>query len=136
MPVNIPNRFFEVKYVSARVPGCENQSVLSLGANCQVFAYELLRENGLDVPNARSSELWADDSYSQKVSEFEPLDVMLYNNNPESYGAHVGVYIGNGEVLHLSLENGVPKIEGHEEMLRNPKYMFFIGAKRIIRSGT
>lgn len=135
MPIIIPNRFFEVKYISARIPGCENQSVLSLGANCQVFAYELLREYGLDVPNDRSSELWADESYSQKVSAVEPLDIMLYNNQPEAYGAHVGVYIGNGEVIHLSLENGVPKIEGHKEILRNPKYRFFIGAKRIIRLG-
>lgn len=113
------------------MPGSDNQSDLTFGANCQVFAYELLRVNGLNVPNDRSSELWADQNYSKEVTEFQPLDIMMYNNKPESYGAHVGVYVGDGMVLHLSLENGSPREEAHNDMLRNPKYACFIGAKRI-----
>ena len=135
MLLNIPERFFDVKYEGARIPGCDNQSNLWLGANCQVFAYELLRENGLDIPNDRSSELWSDESYSQKVNDYLPLDIFLYNSCPKSFGAHVGVYIGGGMVFHLSLDNGFPKKESHESMLKNPKYKSFIGAKRIFRGG-
>lgn len=113
------------------MPGCDNQSDLTPGANCLVFVCELLRANGLDVPNDRSSELWADENYSKTVTEFQPLDLMLYNNKSESYGALVGVYIGDGLVLHLSLENGIPRKEAHRDTARNHKYIYFIGAKRI-----
>jgi len=132
MQVKIPNSFQNVKYQSNRIPGVENQSDLSLGANCQVFAYELLKANGLNPSNDRSSELWADESYSKKVTKFEALDILLYSEKGESYGAHVGVYLGSGKIIHLSLENGIPQIIEHLEMLQNPKYRCFVGAKRIL----
>ena len=130
----IPEAFFDVSYKSARIPGVENQSDLSLGANCQIFAYALLKENGLHVPNDRSSELWSDTSYSEVVTDFRPLDLMLYNATSGSYGAHVGVYTGDGEVIHLSLQNGKPEIISHESLLLNEKYQWFVGAKRILRA--
>ncbi len=129
----IPEVFYTVEYKSARIPGIENQSDLSLGANCQVFAYALLQANGVYVPNDRSSELWSDTSYSKVVSDFEPLDLMLYSASGESYGAHVGVYIGEGKVLHLSLQNGKPQVLPHTQMLENEKYCCFVGAKRILK---
>jgi cell wall-associated NlpC family hydrolase len=130
--IKIPKTFFDVHYKSARVPGVENQSDLSFGANCQVFAYALLKENGLQVPNDRSSELWSDTSYSVVVNDFEPLDLMLYSASGDSYGAHVGVYIGNGEVLHLSFQNGKPEIISHKSLMMNEKYHCFVGAKRVL----
>jgi hypothetical protein len=133
--INIPKAFFDVHYKTARVPGVSNQSDLSLGANCQVFAYELLRVNGLTVPNVRSSELWGDTSYSKDVVDFEPLDLMLYSADGKSYGAHVGVYIGNGELIHLSLQNSKPEIIAHCLMQKNDKYKYFVGAKRMLTSG-
>ena len=42
--IKIPKAFLDVQYKSARIPGVENQSDLSLGANCQVFAYVILKE--------------------------------------------------------------------------------------------
>ena len=122
--MDIPDRFKNVKYVASCSPGSKDDSDLTLGANCQVFAYNLLRDFGLNPPNYRSSELWGD-------SEFKPLDIMMYNDTTDSYGAHVGVYVGNGLVYHLSLSNGVPKFERHLDLLQQSKYRFFIGAKRI-----
>ena len=55
--VKIPTELFQVEYKSHRIPGIDHQSDLSLGANCQLFAYELLRVNGLVAKNDRSSEL-------------------------------------------------------------------------------
>lgn len=130
--VNIPQYFFAVNYQVERIPGVNNQSDLSLGANCQVFAYELLRVNGLAVANDRSSELWGDECYSKRVTEFEPLDLMLYSPNGEAFGAHVGVYIGDGNIIHLSLQNGQSEIIPHLRMLDNIKYSSFVGAKRIL----
>ncbi|ELA7318098.1 hydrolase [Vibrio alginolyticus] len=135
MEMDIPDRFKNVRYVSSRIPGCKDDSDLTLGANCQVFAYNLLRDFGLNPPNYRSSVLWDDSEFSEVVTEFKPLDIMMYNDSTDSYGAHVGVYAGNGIVYHLSLSNGVPKFERHLDLLQQSKYRFFIGAKRVKRSG-
>ncbi|WP_087016247.1 hydrolase [Thaumasiovibrio subtropicus] len=129
--LEIPSRFLDVDYVSARIPGVENEEDLTLGANCQVFAYSLLRHFGLMPPCLRSSELWADEVDTYVVTELKPLDIMMYNHSPVAYGAHVGVYWGNGQVLHLSLDNGKPKLESHEALLTQRKYCHFIGAKRV-----
>ena len=128
----IPERFADVRYNAQRIPDVENQSDLSLGANCQVYAYELLRHYGKSPPLLRSSELWSDEQYTQKVSDYKFLDLMLYNNTLDAYGAHVGVYVGNGFVLHLSKEIGHPVIQKHEALLLNKKYVYFIGAKRVL----
>ena len=127
----IPEKFIDVSYNPQRIPNVENQSDLTLGANCQVYAYELLRHFGKHPPMLRSSELWSDEQYTHRVNDFEILDLMLYNKTSDSYGAHVGVYVGDGMVLHLSQEIGHPVIQRHDELLLNNKYSFFIGAKRV-----
>ncbi len=133
--IDIPQRFFDVEYKTDRIPGVKDPSDFSLGANCQVFAYELLRVNGMVPPNDRSSELWSDTCYSRKILvDFEPLDIMLYSADGEAYGAHVGVYIGDGEIIHLSLQNGRSEIIEHEIMQENKKYRRFVGAKRILKT--
>ncbi|EPT9328213.1 MULTISPECIES: hypothetical protein [unclassified Vibrio] len=67
--MDIPDRFKNVRYVSSRIPGCKDDSDLTLGANCQVFAYNLLKDFGLNPPNYRSSELWGDSEFSEVVTE-------------------------------------------------------------------
>ena len=128
----IPRRFIDVQYDSLRIPGVKNQSDLTLGANCQVYAYELLQYFGKSPLLFRSSELWADCEYSKEVEEYKILDLMLYNKTPKSYEAHVGVYVGDGMVLHLSKEEAYPVIQKHEDLLLKEKYTFFIGAKRVV----
>ena len=129
----IPKHFYQVKYVGARIPGVKNQSDLSLGANCQVFAYELLKANHLIPENLRSSELWRDIRYSRRVQQFKALDLMLYNNKASAFGAHMGVYLGEGRVFHLSQDIGYPEIALHSHLQQRPKYTIYIGAKRIQR---
>ncbi|OAD18632.1 cell wall-associated hydrolase [Candidatus Thiomargarita nelsonii] len=128
----IPKPFIHVKYNPQRIPGVENQVNLNLGANCQVYAYELLRYFGKNPPMYRSSELWRDSQYTAKTKNYKILDLMLYNKTPQSYGAHVGIYVGNGNVLHLSSDIGYPVIQKHEELILQEKYSCFIGAKRVI----
>jgi len=132
MSIKLPTKFKNVKYNALRIPGVKNQSNLNLGANCQLYAYEFLRYFGKHPPELRSSELWTDTKYTEKITEFKFLDLMLYNETEESYGAHVGVYIGNDMILHLSKEIGYPVIQEHKEMMLNRKYSYFIGAKRVI----
>ena len=128
--ISLPDKFLGVCYQPARIPGVEQQSNLELGANCQLYAYELLRYFGFDLPPFRSSELWADNKYTVEVKTPRELDLMLYHRKQQSYGAHVGIYFGDGKVLHLSREIGYPAIQPHEELLADPKYAYLIGIKR------
>jgi len=132
--IEIPQRFYDVSYNSSRIPGVKYQSNLSLGANCQVFAYELLKHFGKVIPPFRSSELWDDQIHTKKVERYEPLDIMLYHNEPKAFGAHVGIYIGEGKVFHLSSKVGTPEITTHDKLLLQECYSYFIGAKRIYES--
>lgn len=130
--LGIPQVYYQVHYNSKRIPGVKQQENLSLGANCQVFAYAVLKYFGKSLPDFRSSELWDDDIFTLSVDKFWPLDIMLYHSVPKAYGAHVGLYLGDGKVLHLSRANRIPKIETHEQLVAQEKYQFFIGAKRVL----
>ncbi len=130
---DLPTRFQNVTYRGKRIPGVAQASDLSLGANCQLYAFEFLKEFGKEIPDFRSSDLWEDTQCTLVVEyDFKPLDIFLYHYQPESYGAHVGVYLNHHRILHLSKKNGLPKIEIHEDLIQQDAYKYFIGAKRVI----
>lgn len=129
--LEIPEYFRHVSYNGAHYPGSPNTCGLEGGANCQQFAYELLRHFGLAIPDLRSRELWEDEVLTKRVKSLQALDLLLWNKTSDPYGAHVGVYLGNGHVIHLSKENGHPVIETLAQFPQNPLYRVFIGAKRV-----
>lgn len=128
----IPPYFLNVCYNGAHYPCSANTNGLEGGANCQQFAYELLRHFGWRIPNLRSRELWEDTVHTQRVEHLQPLDLLLWNKTADPYGAHVGVYVGDGQAIHLSRENGHPVIEPLAQLVQNPLYCVFVGAKRVI----
>jgi murein DD-endopeptidase / murein LD-carboxypeptidase len=101
------------------------------GANCQLFAYALLELYGITVPPWRSSELWTDTELSRQVTVLEPLDLMFWNRVPEAWGAHVGVYLGEGPAAHLSKAAGLPLLQSLEALAQRPEYRVLLGAKRV-----
>jgi murein DD-endopeptidase / murein LD-carboxypeptidase len=129
--IEVPPHFFSVQYNGKHYPGAKNTHGLSNGTNCQHFVYELLRHFGKQLPNFRSSELWEDKRWTHQVHTFEPLDLLLYNSEPRAWGAHVGVYLGQDRIIHLSKDVGHPVIWSHQEFLSTARYKFFVGAKRI-----
>jgi hypothetical protein len=135
-PLPIPARFRAVRYDGSRYPGVG--CGLEEGANCQKFAYEFIRHHGCVIPDFRSAELWADTAYTQAISKpapegFEPLDLVLFHSTPDAWGAHVGVYLGQGLILHLSRQVGRPVIWSFKDFASRPEYAFHIGAKRVLR---
>ena len=128
--VLLPPRFFDVRYNGAAIPQ-DGRRDLSAGANCQLFAYALLAANGRNVPDFRSSELWADEAVTARISELEPLDLLLFHDKPDAYGAHIAVYLGRGEAIHLSKHEGRPVIWPLERFAQEPRYAVFVGAKRV-----
>jgi murein DD-endopeptidase / murein LD-carboxypeptidase len=127
----IPKYLMDVRY-NGRVHPRARLEGLEHGANCQVFAYTLLEHYGIDVPWLRSSELWEDSSQTIEVATYQPLDLLLFNASPVAFGAHVAVYVGEGRVVHLARHHGVPVIESIDDLLKQPRYRCFIGAKRVI----
>ncbi|MBY0456538.1 MAG: hypothetical protein K2V38_04320 [Gemmataceae bacterium] len=132
MPIEVPPEFLRVPYDAARHPQAA-AFASDRGANCQLWAYALLKHFGRDVPPVRSSELSEDTRFSAEVGagEWEPLDLLLVNDTGSPWGAHVAVYLGERFVAHLSREVGRPEVCLLEALLRRPKYRVLVGAKRV-----
>lgn len=128
----LPDDFWIVPYNGANYPGAVGVSGLNGGANCQQYAYSILRYFGFVVPDFRSSDLWDDKNYTKKCDVNTPLSLVLLNDNKDSYGSHVGLYLENGEVLHLSKKNNFPKIEKLYDLQKLEEYKYLIGSKKLI----
>ncbi|HVW03296.1 MAG TPA: NlpC/P60 family protein [Planctomycetaceae bacterium] len=128
--LTIPVHFYKVVYDYERYPGAPGVNGLEGGANCQLFAYELIRHFGRTIPDFRSRELWEDEAHTHQVTELEPLDLLLFNKTEDAYGAHVAVYLGEDCAIHLSRRTGRPMIWPLAQFTAQPEYPVFIGAKR------
>ncbi|MEJ0025892.1 MAG: NlpC/P60 family protein [Rhizomicrobium sp.] len=124
---DIPSAFWAVPYRGECFPARD----VAAGANCQAFAYALLRHFGPTISDFRSSDLWDDTAETERVADLAPLDLLLFNRTADAYGAHVGVYLGEGRVIHLAKRVGTPAIWPLERFAREPGYEVFIGAKRV-----
>ncbi|HEX6360536.1 hydrolase [Actinophytocola sp.] len=132
--IELPDTFWEVRYVGARYPGSpavRSRPGLTQGANCQLFAFEVLRHFGLAPPDLRSSELWTDTAATQRVAVPRPLDLVLVNTTPDPWGAHIGVWAGDDKVLHLCAEVGHPALWNMAMFAARPSYRALVGFKRV-----
>ena len=127
----LPPRFRAVDYEGAQIP--DGSHDLSRGANCQCYAYAVLAQFGIKLPPWRSSELWADATLTEPVTMFEPLDLLLFNPTDEPYGAHVAIYTGAGQALHLCKAVGQPTLWSLAQFAAQPRYRVLIGGKRALR---
>ncbi len=133
--LQLPAAFWTVPYEGSRFPGSPEVAdlpSLEEGANCQLFAYEVLRHFSLVPPDLRSSELWSDAQATARVSVAQPLDLVLFNATDDAYGAHVGVWVNEGRVLHLCAEIGRPAVWDLTEFARRHRYRVLIGIKRVV----
>lgn len=104
------------------------------GANCQVFAYNVLAHFGKTIPPFRSSDLWEDTAHTEVVTDpasLKLLDLLFFHDRNESYGAHIGIYTGEGKILHLCKEVGKPVEWTFADFAQNKKYTHYLGAKRL-----
>jgi hypothetical protein len=127
--LTIPDHFWSVPYKASRVPGAAGTSNVTDGANCQTFAYAVLRHFGRTIPDFRSSELWRDRKHTFVVSAWEPLDLVLFGRSREAFGAHIGVCAGD-RILHLCRSVGRPVLWDLCQFSARPAYCVTIGAKR------
>jgi hypothetical protein len=124
-------------YAGVRFPGSasvRDRPGLTEGANCQLFAYAVLEVFGvfgLEAAAWRSSDLWADTRLTRRVTVAQPLDLALFNATEESWGAHVGVVVGEGWILHLCAEVGRPAVWSMAEFAARERYRTLLGFKRM-----
>ncbi|GHA30099.1 hypothetical protein GCM10007989_27220 [Devosia pacifica] len=128
----LPSGFWRVPYDARRYPGAAAIEDVCSGANCQLFAYAVLKYFGVDVPPLRSSELWDDTSVTIRVDQPRPLDLMLFNETAEAWGAHVGVSLGDERTLHLSKAVGRPAVWTLDQFSAQPRYKCLVGIKRVV----
>ncbi|GLR89621.1 hypothetical protein [Bradyrhizobium iriomotense] len=131
---DIPERFWHIRYDTAHDPNSPTLPDIESGANCQNFAYELLRHFGRYVPNLRSSNLREDTVYTVPVDDHQPLDLLLFNSTSVAWGAHIAVYVGNDRAIHLSRRVGVATVWPLAQFAQRPEYRVLVGAKRAMRS--
>ncbi|MGR9156255.1 NlpC/P60 family protein [Rhizobium leguminosarum] len=131
-PIDIPPQFRDVGYNGDHFPGARGVHGVDGGANCQQYAYSLLRHFGFELPDFRSSDLWNDTAHTAVSKDPKPFDLVLVNDEPRSFGAHVGLSLGQGLILHLSKRIGFPAIETLEQMQARDEQCFLIGFKTVL----
>jgi hypothetical protein len=132
---HLPAAFWDVPYAGSRIPGPGvpvGADAPVGGANCQLYAYAVLRHFGLAPPPLRSSELWHDADSTVRVPRARPLDLLLYNATRDPYGAHVGVWAGDDAVLHLCAEVGRPAVWSPADFAGRERYRVPVGVKRVL----
>ncbi|WP_436737467.1 hydrolase [Streptomyces sp. BBFR102] len=132
---SLPADLWTVPYAGSRYPGSPAATArpgLALGANCQLYAYEVLRRFGRPLPPLRSAELWTDRTATRQVPHPGPLDLLLYNPDGTAYGAHVGIWMAEDSVLHLCREVGHPAVWQPADFAARPRYRHLVGVKRVL----
>lgn len=131
----LPERYWNVPYVGTRSPGSVPRGELHQGANCQLWAYEVLNYFDFEIPDLRSDELWDDAAATQRVDSPHAMDLVLYNTSTDPYGAHVGLWTRDA-VAPLCQEVGRPIAWAESEFKVRARYAVRIGFKRpILRTG-
>jgi hypothetical protein len=130
----LPAEFVGVPFVAEHYPGAPGITSIEGGANCQLYAYAVLRHFGLDVPSLRASALWSDPRLTTVTDDEQPLDLVLYNASWDSYGAHVAVLVGDDALLHLSDEVGHPVVWTEHDFAQRDRYQIRLGARRVKNS--
>jgi len=129
--IEIPHHFFATHYADEQIPGVAHD--LMSGANCQHFCYEVLRYFGYEIGPMRSSDLWEDKIYTTFTETSQPFDLILFNKTFDPYGAHVGIYVSDRKILHLSKKIDKPVIWEERQFLENNEYKVRIGIKRPMK---
>ena len=77
---------------------------LTKGADCSGFTMSVHKHFGISIP--RSSTAQANSGKAVSISQVQPGDIIYYGN-------HVGIYIGNGKIVHSSTAKTGIKISNY-----------------------
>ena len=76
---------------------------LSHGADCSGFTYALYAAFGISIPRVEQAQACCGSAVPVDINYLAPGDLCFYANSTSGGGiGHVGVYVGNGTIVHAS----------------------------------
>ena len=75
------------------------------GFDCSGFVQYVLKQSGITLPRTTSEQVTVGKSISK--SELLPGDLVFLQNTYRTGVSHVGIYIGDGKMIHASSSKGV-----------------------------
>jgi|GEM_PF-906583 len=99
------------------------------GLDCSAFVQKVFRANGIYLP--RDSRSQARYGYKVSLSELKPGDLLFFKTYRNDI-SHVGIYIGDGKMIHATTRGGEVLISRINDPYYRKRFVF---AKRIIEYG-
>lgn len=98
---------------------------LSSGVDCSGFTQQIMRRHGISISRS-SREQYANNGYHVSWDNLAPGDLVFFGYN--GVVSHVGIYIGNGQMIHASDSSTGIIISSASRSGSKP----YIGAKRVL----
>ncbi|MFD4706919.1 SH3 domain-containing protein [Gottfriedia sp. NPDC058432] len=77
------------------------------GFDCSGFISYVFKESGLSLPRTNVAGYWYNSSNLKTVDDFQPGDLIFFENTYTYGPSHMGIVINNNEFIHASSSSGV-----------------------------
>lgn len=98
----------------------------SQALDCSGFVQKVFRANGIELP--RDSRAQAKYGYKVSLSELKPGDLLFFKTYKRDV-SHVGIYIGDGKMVHAATRGGRVMVSSIHEPYYRRRFLF---AKRVV----
>ena len=95
------------------------------GFDCSGFVQYVCRANGISIPRIADDQLHGPGTYETR-GELQPGDLVFFEQN--GYIHHVGIYAGDGMMIHAPRTGDVVKYQSMETDYYRSQYA---GARRV-----
>ena len=110
-----------------KIPYIWGGTSLSYGADCSGFVQSIFSSFGINLPRIAQDQ-GANGEIVPDVSDAQPGDIVYWGSNP-----HVGIYLGNGKVVHCSGHDyNTAENPGTGPMISNVDFMPITSIRRYI----
>ena len=96
------------------------------GFDCSGFTIYLYAKLGYSLPHSATAQ-YKNCGYAVAKSDLQPGDLVFFSDSSHAIG-HVGIYIGNGQIIHARYSVGKVMIDSLSASYYASRY---VGAKRI-----
>ena len=96
------------------------------GFDCSGFTMYLYAQLGYSLPHSATAQ-YKNCGYAVATSDLQPGDLVFFSDSSHAIG-HVGIYIGNGQIIHARYSVGKITIDSLSASYYASRY---VGAKRI-----
>jgi len=100
--------------------------ISSHALDCSGFFQKVFRANGIELP--RDSRAQAKYGYKVSLSELKPGDLLFFKTYKRDV-SHVGIYIGDGKMVHATTRGGRVMVSSIHEPYYRQRFLF---AKRVV----